>query len=59
MRVFVHPTNQEGVAVAVTGGADILAHTAPGAGAFPDSLLRDMKRRGVALMPTLTLWEDD
>jgi imidazolonepropionase-like amidohydrolase len=58
-RVFVHPTNAAGVALAVTGGADILAHTVPSAGDLPDSLLRDMQRRSVALIPTLTLWEDD
>jgi len=58
-RVFVHPTNLAGVAVAVTGGADILAHAVPSAGAIPDSLLRAMRRRGVALIPTLTLWEED
>ena len=58
-RVFVHPTNLAGVVVAVTGGADILAHAVPSAGTIPDSLLRAMQRRGVALIPTLTLWEED
>ena len=58
-RVFVHPTNAAGVAVAVTAGADILAHTVPSAGTLPDSLLQDMQRRGVAMIPTLTLWEED
>ena len=58
-RVFVHPTNAAGVAIAVSSGADILAHSVPSAETLPDSLLRDMQRRGVALIPTLTLWEDD
>jgi imidazolonepropionase-like amidohydrolase len=57
--VFAHPTNLAGVEVAVAGGVDILAHSAPLAGSLPDSLLRDMQRRRVALIPTLTLWEDD
>jgi imidazolonepropionase-like amidohydrolase len=58
-RVFAHPTNLTGVAVAVAGGVDILAHSAPSAGSLPDSVLRNMQRNGVALIPTLTLWEDD
>ena len=57
--VFVHPTNLAGVDVALTGGADILAHSVPAAGVLPDSLLRQMQTRGVALIPTLTLWEED
>jgi imidazolonepropionase-like amidohydrolase len=57
--VFAHPTNLAGVTVAVAGGVDILAHSAPMAGALPDSLLREMLRRRVALIPTLTLWEHD
>jgi len=57
--VFVHPTNLAGAEVAVAGGVDILAHTLPSAGSLPDSLLRDMQHRGIALIPTLTLWEDD
>jgi imidazolonepropionase-like amidohydrolase len=57
--VFAHPTNLAGVEVAVAGGVDILAHSAPLAESLPDSLLRDMQRRRVALIPTLTLWEDD
>jgi imidazolonepropionase-like amidohydrolase len=57
--VFAHPTNRAGVEVAVAGGVDILAHSAPMAGALPDSLLREARRRRVALVPTLTLWQDD
>jgi len=58
-RVFAHPTNLTGVVIAVAGGVDILAHSAPSAGPLPDSVLREMQRKGVALIPTLTLWEDD
>jgi imidazolonepropionase-like amidohydrolase len=57
--VFAHPTNQIGVQVALDGGVDILAHTVPMAGMLPDSLLNSMRRRLMALMPTLTLWEED
>ena len=57
--VVAHPTNLAGVEAAVYGGVDILAHTAPMARVLPDSLFDDMHRRGVAWVPTLTLWEDD
>jgi imidazolonepropionase-like amidohydrolase len=57
--LFAHPTNLDGVEVAVAGGVDILAHSAPMAGIFTDSLLRSMLQRHVALTPTLALWEDD
>jgi imidazolonepropionase-like amidohydrolase len=57
--VFAHPTNLTGIEVAVAGGVDVLAHSAPMAGILPESLLREAHRRRVALIPTLTLWEDD
>jgi imidazolonepropionase-like amidohydrolase len=55
--VFAHPTNRDGVTAAVTGGVDILAHTAPIAGRLPDSLYRLMVKQHMALIPTLKLWE--
>ena len=57
--VFAHPTNQDGVEVALDGGVDVLAHTVPMAGVLPEPLLDRMQRGGVALIPTLTLWEQD
>lgn len=54
--VFAHPTNQEGVEVAVQSGVDILAHTADQGGPWPPSLIERMKGARVALIPTLTLW---
>jgi len=59
LMVFAHPSNREGVEVATTGGVDVLAHSAPMGGELPASLLDEMSRRSVALIPTLTLWEDD
>src|SRR5690606_38759149 len=56
-RVFVHPTNAEGIAVAVDGGADVLAHTAPQAGPWPEALVRRMVDGDMALVPTLSLFE--
>jgi imidazolonepropionase-like amidohydrolase len=57
--VFAHPTNEAGVRVALEHGVDILAHTVPMSGELPDSLLHAMQRRGMAWIPTLTLWEED
>ncbi|WP_202842923.1 amidohydrolase family protein [Luteimonas saliphila] len=56
-RVFVHPTNAEGIAVAIDSGADVLAHTAPQAGPWPEALLRRMVEDDMALVPTLSLFE--
>ena len=57
--VFAHPTNLAGIVAAVEGGVDVLAHTAAMTGPLPDSLMREMLAHGVALVPTLALWEDD
>jgi imidazolonepropionase-like amidohydrolase len=56
--VFAHPSNLAGVTAAVYGGVDILAHTAPDAGALSGALLGEMRARRVALIPTLALFED-
>jgi hypothetical protein len=55
--VFAHPTNRMGLLAAIRGGADILAHTTPESGAWDETILSAMKRRGVALIPTLKLWK--
>jgi imidazolonepropionase-like amidohydrolase len=57
--VFAHPTNPDGVRLALEGGVDILTHPASAGGGLPDSMLREMQRRNMALIPTLTLWEED
>ena len=54
--VFAHPSNQEGVEVALQSGVDILAHTTPSGGSWPLSLVERMKSAHMALIPTLTLW---
>ncbi len=54
--VAAHPQTEEGVRRAVEGGVDLLAHTAPGAGALPPALLAQMRRQRLAVVPTLTLW---
>jgi len=54
--VFAHPSNQEGVEVALQSGVDILAHTTPSGGPWSPSLIERLKVAHVALIPTLTLW---
>ena len=57
--VFAHPTTLEGIRIALEGGVDILAHGATTGEALSEPLLREMRVRNIALVPTLTLWEDD
>lgn len=55
--VFAHPTNDEGVELALQSGVDILAHTsANGSGPWSASLVERLKSAHMALIPTLTLW---
>ncbi len=56
-RVFAHPSNPEGTEVAIQSGVDVLAHTAPAGGGWKPELVRRMKERGMALIPTLTLFD--
>jgi len=54
--VIAHPQSVEGAQVAVEGGVDVLAHTAPGEGPWPTALLDELISRRIVLMPTLMLW---
>jgi len=54
--VFAHPSNEEGVTVALQSGVDVLAHTTPSGGPWPPSLVERLKSAHMALIPTLTLW---
>ncbi len=55
--VFAHPSNRDGLLAAVSGGVDILVHTAPQSGSWDETILNPMKSAGVALIPTLKLWD--
>lgn len=57
--VFAHPSNQEGIEVALQSGVDILAHTTPSGGPWSSSLVERLKAARVALIPTLTLWHTE
>jgi imidazolonepropionase-like amidohydrolase len=57
--VFAHVSTQMGIETALQGGVDILAHTTPMDGPWPDSLVRQMIAAKAALTPTLTLWIEE
>jgi imidazolonepropionase-like amidohydrolase len=54
---FAHPTDRRGLEVAVENGVDVLAHAAPLMGPWSAEEARRIARRGVALVPTLSLFE--
>jgi imidazolonepropionase-like amidohydrolase len=54
--VLAHPSNTYGLEASVDGGVDVLLHTTPQTGPWDEALLARMKRRGIALAPTLKLW---
>ena len=55
--VFAHPTNLDGLNVAIDSGVDILAHTTPDGGPWPPELTSRILAHHMALIPTLTLFE--
>jgi imidazolonepropionase-like amidohydrolase len=56
---FAHPSNLEGLEIALDSGVDVLAHPAPQAGPWGPALLGRMKAAHMALTPTLTLFDVD
>ena len=55
--VFAHPSNAEGIEVAIQSGVDILAHTAPMSGDWTPAFVERLKTAHLALIPTLTLFD--
>ncbi|HEV3325570.1 MAG TPA: amidohydrolase family protein [Puia sp.] len=56
--VFAHPTDTKGVIIALDGGVDILAHTAPQDGReWSADTIQRMLMAHMALIPTLKLWK--
>lgn len=55
--VFAHPTTVEGVQVGIASGVDVLAHTTPEAGPWSQALVQRLVREGIAITPTLALFE--
>ena len=55
--VFAHPSNAEGIEVAIQSGVDVLAHTAPMSGDWTPGFAERLKAAHMALIPTLTLFD--
>jgi imidazolonepropionase-like amidohydrolase len=55
--VFAHPSNAEGIEVAIQSGVDVLAHTAPMSGDWTLAFAERLKAAHLALIPTLTLFD--
>jgi imidazolonepropionase-like amidohydrolase len=55
--VFVHPSNQAGVDIALESGADVLAHVTSDGQEWPPALVGRMRAAHMSLIPTLTLFD--
>ncbi len=55
--VFAHPSNRDGLNVALDSGVDILAHTAPMSGDWTPAFVAQLNAAHMALIPTLTLFD--
>jgi imidazolonepropionase-like amidohydrolase len=55
--VFAHPSNSEGLEIAIQSGVDVLAHTAPMSGDWTPAFVERLKAAHLALVPTLTLFD--
>jgi len=55
--VFAHPSNSEGLEIAIQSGVDVLAHTAPMSGDWTLAFVHKLKAAHLALIPTLTLFD--
>ncbi|MCG8456800.1 MAG: amidohydrolase family protein, partial [Holophagales bacterium] len=47
---------RHGIETAIEGGIDVLTHTAPSAGFWPEVLIQRMLASNMAVIPTLKLW---
>jgi len=56
-QVFAHPEHRKGLEAAIEGGVDVLAHTVENGGAWDGATIDAMRRAGIALIPTLRLYQ--
>ena len=54
--VFAHPSDLQGVRIAVDSGVDVLAHAPDTVGGVDDALVKEMVARHMAMIPTLKLF---
>ena len=52
---FAHPSNTEGMEVAMAAGVTVFAHTTPNIDPWPEPLVRRLVDADIALVPTLAL----
>jgi imidazolonepropionase-like amidohydrolase len=57
MPVFAHAQDAEGFEVALEAGVDVLTHPTPGTAPWSTALVSRLRRAGIALIPTLTLYD--
>lgn len=57
MPVFAHPTNVDGVRIAIESGVDVLAHTVPDSPPWTSEFTQQLKSAHLSLIPTLTLFD--
>jgi len=57
MSVFAHPTNVEGVRIAINSGVDVLAHTLPQSPPWTPEFTQQLKHANLSLIATLTLFD--
>jgi imidazolonepropionase-like amidohydrolase len=55
--VLTHPQPLEGVRRALDAGVDVLMHTTPDAGPWPEELISALVTAHLGLVPTLSLWQ--
>jgi imidazolonepropionase-like amidohydrolase len=55
--VFVHPNTGADVLASARAGVDVIVHTTPASGPWDETIVTEMKKHGVALIPTLWIWK--
>ena len=51
-----HPSNQDGIELALAAGVDVLAHTSQEPGRWAPEIVSRLKNSNTSLIPTLTLF---
>lgn len=55
--VFAHPSTTQGIEIALQAGVDVLAHSTPIDGPWPDGMAQRLVAADMALVPSLKLFE--
>lgn len=57
-KVFVHPTDKDGIELAINGGVDVLAHSIEDVESWNENMIKRLLRAHITLVPTVTLFID-